>query len=327
MKKLNSRKVADIWRKNARQFGFKSVRRRSIQSSISQATAACNQGAKQDLFPWLHCYDEALCWINNLKIWVFWKQSVEPEPSRIPIYMLISKCCTFLVGIRHLVVSGLNDPACSLARTLHESLGLILAMLVDESIRERYDRSMDDKDSSAFWKTFCWRKQKGTGTSLVHEHLKKAGLRAGMSATEVEAWLKRHLENKQAFSGSTHVAIQSAWQCAFVSSLSHRSMLSTSSFGHVSVHSPTLLMHLAEALWDFGGIFMSIIDNETQVKGFEIGPKDLKAVEFQSMLVAFFTLQQLLTEEELPPCPQLGEVDELETSLPKGSSENDCELN
>lgn len=310
MNALNPQRITAIWKCNAAHFQLHKARRSDIRKNIKKNETECKKTIHTHLAPWIYCLDEALLFFNNLNDWTWEMQGETPNKLRVTPSLLIGRSCTLAAAVRLLIVSGFEDPARIVSRTLLENIDLILAALVDDSVNEEYFREKNPIDETEFWK-------KHVAYNRIDKYLRKVGECAGMDKKQMESWLNGRAEIKKTLSASTHVANFAAMRSCLVPSLVWPSMLYRSAFGHHSLHSPRLALNVAESIWQFGGIFMRLLTSNNPPVAFTHQDGNLKFPDFQSMFASFFTLQQLLTEEELPPFPEFVDDDEANADIKK----------
>lgn len=310
MNAITPQHVANIWKKYVDQFNFKKARRIKIAYATRRSELQCHKLSKELLVPWLNCFDEALLWLHCARAWAWFRPSRGQGKAHLGADMLFGRCVRLAGAIRLLLISGFDEPARPLVRTLNETLDLLVAVLVDESLHSEYVKDGSGADENEFWRKHFGRKQKGTNENLINGYLEKAGKRAGIEDADSKAWLAERKAIKKFFSGPTHVAHGSVFRSAFVPSLVEPSKICLASFGHLSIHSPGLLLHLADTIWKFGSMFMRLVTSDEPPPGLEITKEDFKSDYFQAMFVSFFTLQHLLNYEKLPPLPEFKDVEE-----------------
>lgn len=294
---LTAKRIASIWKENAAIIHCPRAKRDNLRDLIHQNRIKTSKVVKSHLEPWLCCFDEGVMFLNFVNNWIWEIQELDPGKHRAAVMILAGRGCTLAAAIRELVVSGFEDPARALTRTFHETLELILAILADDSLNKEYMREDDGFDENEFWK-------KHIGFGRINIYLQKTAKRAGFTEQEIKSWQSERNENKKILSGSIHLAPFSAFRSSLVPSLANPKMFCRSTFGHHSLHTPGLLLHLAEEIWRFGSMFLRLLMCEQPPTGFE-GSKDrLNLQSCESMFVSFFTLQQLVTEETLPPLPK-----------------------
>lgn len=154
-------------------------------------------------------------------------------------------------------------------------------MLVDPEFADAF---INEEDDEAFWKA-------NVGFGRLQKRVEEVWRNLNASPEET-ATLKTHrAETARALSGAVHSSVSSAFRSYLVPSLRYPGLLRKASFGHIRIHSPALLLGMADQVHTFGVAILKLITSKSPPKLFN---KAIALKELNSMFAAFLTLQAAL---------------------------------
>lgn len=277
---------ADIWRMFAAD--IPEAERLDVQGDLADAERECAQDASEFLLPWLQVVDEALhCLLCLSKVALAHLLKLDDVRHGRAFLLFVSRSCTLTAAIRRLVVSGFEDAAATVARSLIETLSLALVAGTDREFAEIIDREPYDYDPNEFWKNHVGYSRLSTRLDRVYEA-------AGYTAEEREGLKRDRIYFMQKFAESLHSSMRSANSSFFVPSLRRAGYFRMNPLGHVSSDAPRLLFVTAEIIHETGVILCRLAERD-RIPVLVDAPWDSKLASF---FAAFLTLQEVIVQNE-----------------------------
>jgi hypothetical protein len=245
--------------------------------------------AVANLQPWLTILDEGIETLLSLHDLILWKRK-EGDCTSSPVYFVLTgRSCALAAAIRHLIVSGLEESARPVVRSLAETLNLGLVALVDAKVAEAFLEAVDESAAKEFWKSHV-------AYGKIRELQRTVGRKAGMSEAETNRWMKRQENLWKAFSGSTHSSVKSAFDASIIPSLRRREYVSMAVLGQVSFYAPHTLGFVYSAIWDYVGISLKLAMSASPPHDLALSPQHWGngKVKWDSLTVSFMTLQDAI---------------------------------
>lgn len=245
------REIEAVWQSFADEYSI-SEPRTNVKARLEQVERETAADAREYLFLWIALFDEALYSLLALNDFTGELPNGEIVSTRV-FELFLARVCVLMVAVRKLVVSGLEDVARIVVRSLLEALDLAITSLADDEFAERYSSAVEDEkyDANDFWK-------KNIGYKKLNTRVRKVLESTGLTDQQVEWFFENRRLTKEHFSGSVHSsAATSAIFSTGVPSLAEPGMFSTSMLGHISIHSPDLLSFVIEEIHRFGVVFFT----------------------------------------------------------------------
>lgn len=232
------------------------------------------------LDPWLTIAELGAEFLHALHEYV---RHVTDEAGIGPSFMLLTgRACSLAVSIRRLVLSGQDEAAHVVLRSILENLDIATVVLDDSMFADRFFKE-GLGSGEKFWRSEISR-------SKVQRRAAKVIARAGVGDSDLE---RRRKRDWSFLSASTHSAFISAFRGSGVVSLKSLDLI-PSPLGHLGINGPMILDQLAKEVLAFGGLMMR----------FERLPNPPRVLERQfvensvyhpRVVGAYFLLQELLT--------------------------------
>ncbi|MGW9128862.1 hypothetical protein ACWGPW_28370, partial [Paenibacillus chitinolyticus] len=226
-------KINRLWGKHSVGVFTKSkIEREPIVSKVSIIEDYIENSILNEHDYYLKIFDEGiqfihyvyeLAFINNTKMN---KETEKKESVVFTIY--ISRLCNLLVSIRRLVISGFEEPARIISRSIIETIDIILVALFDKDFSTQLYEVLDNNYcEDKFWK-------ENIAYGKINSKMKKLIEECDVDHNFKQSYLKNKKELKNLFSNSVHSSIIASRNSLFLPSLKHNKMYEKAIFGGIS---------------------------------------------------------------------------------------------
>lgn len=236
---------------------------KDVRENIADAERIAQEDSSKYLNFWFSVLDEGLSLLITLQEIAeesFENSTEKPSPSFL---FLLSRSCTLTIGVRQLLLNGLEDTARPVARSFLETLDLTLALITDDDLSSRFlgGDDADENHADAFWKNYI------SGGKL-EPRIRKALQVANIGEETKNIIFEFRKSSKKTLSSSVHSSIDSAFRSFYVPSLASPGLLTKSVFGHVSILSPELLSFMIRAIYLYCFPILLLCRSENPPKAF-----------------------------------------------------------
>ncbi|WP_410769508.1 hypothetical protein [Fontibacillus sp. BL9] len=226
-------KINRLWEKHSMGiFTKKKIEREPLVSKISIIEDYIENSILNEHDYYLKILDEGiefthyvyeLAFVNNEEVN---KEDDKKESVVFTIY--ISRLCNLLVSMRRLVLSGFEEPARIISRTIIETIDIILVALFDKDFSNHFYEVLDNNYSEdKFWRENI---AYGKIDSKIKELLEECNLDHNFK----QSYLKNKKELKSLFSSSVHSSIIASRNSLLLPSLNHNRMYEKAVLGGIS---------------------------------------------------------------------------------------------
>lgn len=261
-----------------------------VKARLLAAETRCADDVAIHIPDYLLLYDEAVQCLMQLHGMVEGVQAVNKSRSVSTCMLSLAKACACLIGIRRLVIAGLEEIARPIARSLSETFDIALLCLLDDSFASSY-LSDQTYDPNKFW-------QEHLGRGKLAKRIKALLKNAGVSSEQIDQYLKSASESNSLHSTSVHSSMSSIFRSAAIPSLVKADEFSMDYVGHASALSPYLLYDVADRAYTFAELIGVILTERLAVPSLDVvqQDRDRAAAFFISLFVLQDCLQHLSAE-------------------------------
>lgn len=222
-----NRQLLGAWRREARRNGVPNPKRYDVSELVEKAERQASRDVRL-LQPWLRLFDEGINCAVLLHDALSAIRSHRHQPSTVP--SLLGRFVNLLVGVRRLVIAGLEQPAQIVARSAIETAEAAIISFFDSTFAADL---IDETGGNKFWQKYV---AYGKAGRAVDKILRDLGLNE-----ELVSLLSDLLTTaKSGYSAAVHTSPYSTIFTSFVLSLAKPGMVLTTPLGHHSNDSPLL---------------------------------------------------------------------------------------
>ncbi len=264
--------------------GFPKAEHVNVESFLADAERKAVQDSTAYLGLHLALIDEAMHFL--LILYVFTDEhrksiSYDKAPSAC-FLLLLCRIFSLTVAIRKLIVTGLDDAARPLIRSLLETTDLAVVTLVDEEFAKNYTCVESDLDEDDFWK-------KNVGYGKIEQRVKQIMTNAGLGDDELASYLEGRKCSKKWLSPDVHACFSSAISAYGRPPITDPGAIALSVLGSVSIYSFSLLGIVIAEIYHFGWVVVRHTTLEVKPLSFcGTVPEEIQ----QSLVAAFLTLEE-----------------------------------
>jgi hypothetical protein len=241
------------WQRLKKHWGATDVEKETFANRLYD-TSTVDRGVSF-LNPWLSIFDEACFWLKLERDFVMaWSKEIKAPPIA-GVFLLIHKALTEALSFRLLIISGYEDSAEVIFRSMMESLDVSLLLLTDRPLADAYWGEWENESDGSFWKKYLSKGRTAKRFQALVERL--SGTRGHLSAlgphrTDVFSKLSERI----------HSSLRSSVASFAHPSLERPGMYSISPFGRLGARAPTLVTVAYDYIGFHGDMFIaSIIEN------------------------------------------------------------------
>jgi len=206
---------------------------------------------KKYLEDYLILYDEGIKMVIQLH--ELFKENHLKNDEGLAFVALTAKMISSLIGIRKMIYSGLPDCEKNLNRSLHETIDIFYACLINDELNQSYARADKMYDNDDFyWKNFSKNKLEKECTKLFRK--------ISVAESQITFFNDRRKYLKSFFSESIHASFNSAFAAYSMFTLDLE--ISTDYIGKVTTGYPKMLMSLIEDLYIFNVVAYISLDQK-----------------------------------------------------------------
>ncbi len=218
---------------------------RDFRKHIAKIESENEQECFEHLQPWLHILEDGIQWLANIA-GIFHRKISEgaPDKAQQSIWALISASCAYSVAVRRLVLSGLDTPARSAARSLDEHICTCIALMSDRKLALNFHECKTNEEISAFW-------YKNLNTTALKKHLNRVERKSGLEmhiSHGMRSWRKHEIEM---FSQATHPTYLGSALCALTLRARNDDEIGSALLGKASAMSERTLAFACMCIWYF----------------------------------------------------------------------------
>jgi hypothetical protein len=220
--------------------------------------------------PWLPIFDEGCFWLKiERDLFDEWSTDVAPSPLT-GVSFLVHKALTEALSFRLLIVAGYEDSAGIVLRAMMETLDLALLLFTDKALAEHYWADFEVDEPSTFWTDHLskGRMAKRLETIVGQVSIKREHLKA-IAAHRSDVFTK--------LSERVHSSLTASLRSYAHPSLEQPGLYSTSPFGRLSAHAPSLMTVAYDYIGTHGDILIAsvlqeitpfVVDTDKRREGF-----------------------------------------------------------
>jgi hypothetical protein len=142
------------WAKDSDHLGFLFTSSTFLEAVDEQKTTSPVTISDDHFFVWSRVFREQLCWIYLLQqklSYEVMKDENALDPIVIALWSLISKICSDMFAIRHLIEGGFEVQCRSVLRSTIEYIDLAIAVCHDRDLVVQFMDAGDPEKANAFW--------------------------------------------------------------------------------------------------------------------------------------------------------------------------------
>lgn len=126
---------------------------RKFLNLINEREKEVRKEAMKNLEPWISIFNEGIQWLVQLHIALSLARSgsFEKDKDILVPFALVGSACVHCVGIRKLILSGLDASARVLLRTLIETLNICIAVIDNIELSNNFRAAQDFSEAKKFW--------------------------------------------------------------------------------------------------------------------------------------------------------------------------------
>lgn len=226
---------------------------RDFGKRIALIESENEQECLEHLQPWMHILEDGIQWLANIA-GIFDRKNSDGslDKTKQSIWALISASCAYSVAVRRLVLSGLDTPARSAARSLDEHICTCITLMSDSELALHFHECETDEEVSAFW-------YKNLNTKALKKHLNRVERDSGLEmhiGQSMRSWREQEIEK---FSQATHPTYLGSALCARTLSARNDDEIGIAILGRASAMSERTLAFACMCIWYFscyGGMFL-----------------------------------------------------------------------
>jgi hypothetical protein len=291
------RSLEDLWLEKSSQFA--DLERCDLRPLIEELETDCAADADELLAQWNPLIQASLEFLVSLVKLIEAGSLNHPlRTEAMTAASLVARAATLVRAVHVLTVHGLEDSARPVARSLLETLDLATVTLSDPDFAAAYSGHRDDDfDENTFWKSKI-------GYGKLSPRLESAWRRAGADELQVKHLQGVRQSFASAMSGAVHASSSSAFRSMYVFSLRQRGLFSTSYLGHISAHSPSVLVEVAKLVHSFSATAVRFILTHSAPHAFSAA---LHSRQEHSTIASGLVLQEALDERAVD-VPDVGQI-------------------
>lgn len=240
----------DAWRQSKYDQEFRSFLDNLRRDEEDKAEAA--------LQPWLQIFEDSLQWLSNIWGILSVRMNEEEKDRRelaLSAWSLISSSCNYAVAIRLMVISGLDNPARTMARSLDEHLSACIAILHKPELAVGFQSAQEHEEASQFW-------YDNFNSKKLRKHLNSVERTVGI-APHVSRAFREYRDNElNYFSQTIHPTFLSGVMAANTIEVNNTGDLVFGLYGRLSACSERTLNHACKSIWYFSRFGFSMFFNE-----------------------------------------------------------------
>lgn len=247
----------ELWDKYFHDAHRESQYDKQFRDFIDNLRKSEEENAETCLQPWLQIFEDEIQWLSN--IWGILSRKMDGDGGNdallLSIWSLVSASCNYAVAVRLLVISGLDNPARSAARSLDEHLCTCIAILNKPELAAGFQSSQFHEEASQFW----------------YENFNSKKLRKHLNAVERSVGLEPHISREfreyrdnelNYFSQTTHPTYLSGVFAANAIDVANTDKVASGIFGKLSASSERTLNHACKSIWYFSRFGFLLLFND-----------------------------------------------------------------
>lgn len=231
---------------------------RDFGKRLAQIESENEEECFKHLQPWLHILEDGIQWLANIA-GIFGRRNSDGalDKTQQSIWALISAACTYSVAVRRLVLSGLDTPARSAARSLDEHICTCIALMSDRELALHFHECETDEEINAFW-------YKNLNTKALKKHLNRVERESGLEmhiSHSMRSWREDEIEK---FSQATHPSYLGSALCALTLRARNDDEVGIALLGKASAMSERTLAFACTCIWYFSCYGCMFLFNGTE---------------------------------------------------------------
>lgn len=190
--------IDELWGRIPREHGHPPVQQLDLDEFLPEHVAEEAARARRHLEPWITLSGHCLVWVSHLRICL--EDVVAQSDRHRAAWALTGYASAHGLGVRNLVLSGLDSAARALLRTYIEALTVCLLCLDDQVLAEQFVAAQEPRDALRLWRTEL------SGQRLRDRLTTAVGARDQMMEEAFSEFLDWLNQEKSTYSQSVHAS-------------------------------------------------------------------------------------------------------------------------